>query len=91
MLDNHFYADDTEICISFDSLSFDSSAQLLSAALNEVMDGSLKHWLDFWDGIQIWTYLNYMIKSVHWLPVQHRISFKSGLIVHKTVNAGQSQ
>src|SRR5688572_195391 len=32
----HFYADDTQIYISFDSLSCDSSVQLLSAVFDEV-------------------------------------------------------
>ena len=41
LLDNHslgyhFYADDTQIYISFDSLSCDSSVQLLSAVFDEV-------------------------------------------------------
>ena len=41
LLDNHslgyhFCADDTQICISFDSLSCDSSVQLLSAVFDEV-------------------------------------------------------
>src|SRR5688572_29378429 len=32
----HFYADDTQIYISFDSLSCDSSIQMLSAVFDEV-------------------------------------------------------
>ena len=30
-----------------------------------------------------------VLKSLHWLPVHQRISFKLGLIVYKTVNSGQ--
>src|SRR5688572_17404655 len=32
-----------------------------------------------------------LLKSLHWLPVQHRIRFKLGLIVYKTLNSGQPQ
>src|SRR5688572_6855392 len=32
-----------------------------------------------------------LLKSLHWLPVQHRILFKLGLIVYKTLNSGQPQ
>ena len=32
-----------------------------------------------------------VLKYLHWLPVQQRISFKLELIVYKTVNSGQPQ
>lgn len=40
--------------------------------------------------IKIWP-VTFVLKSLHWLPIQQRICFKLGLIVYKMLNSGQPQ
>ena len=42
-------------------------------------------------GSRKWTHITCVLKSIHWLPVQERITLKSAILIYKYLDSGLSQ